>query len=124
MGPHTHPGPQQPAYLSIPCPEPPDAGDEVATLVGFPEYQRATLAWKCRGLDAEAALFVCGERPGLGFADSLSAYYIYRPGPQATDANRHALVVAFPPISARPTNDAAGRIFIIIEESLTPLSVS
>jgi len=25
---------------------------------------------------AQAALFVCGERPGLGFADSLSAYYI------------------------------------------------
>jgi len=27
---------------------------------------------------AEAAVFVCGERPGLGFSDSLSAYYIYR----------------------------------------------
>src|SRR5689334_17393284 len=27
-----------------------------------------------RLLDAEACLFTCGERPGLGFADSLSAY--------------------------------------------------
>jgi hypothetical protein len=27
-------------------PEPPLAGDETATLVGFLEYQRATLAWK------------------------------------------------------------------------------
>jgi uncharacterized damage-inducible protein DinB len=33
-------------------PEPPLAGDEAATLVGYLEYQRATLAWKCEGLDA------------------------------------------------------------------------
>jgi hypothetical protein len=33
-------------------PEPPAAGDELATLVGFLEYQRATFAWKCAGLDA------------------------------------------------------------------------
>jgi uncharacterized damage-inducible protein DinB len=33
-------------------PEPPAAGDETATLLGFLEYQRATLAWKCGGLDA------------------------------------------------------------------------
>ena len=32
--------------------EPPVAGDESATLLGFLEYQRATFAWKCRGLDA------------------------------------------------------------------------
>jgi hypothetical protein len=32
--------------------EPPLAGDESATLVGFLDYQRATLAWKCAGLDA------------------------------------------------------------------------
>jgi uncharacterized damage-inducible protein DinB len=33
-------------------PEPPEAGDEAATLFGFLDYQRATLAWKCRGLDS------------------------------------------------------------------------
>jgi uncharacterized damage-inducible protein DinB len=33
-------------------PEPPLAADETATLLGFLEYQRATLAWKCAGLDA------------------------------------------------------------------------
>jgi uncharacterized damage-inducible protein DinB len=33
-------------------PEPPLTGDEAATLVGFLEYQRATLAWKTAGLDA------------------------------------------------------------------------
>jgi uncharacterized damage-inducible protein DinB len=32
-------------------PEPPDAGDEVANLLGFLEFQRATLAWKTGGLD-------------------------------------------------------------------------
>ena len=32
--------------------EPPVAGDEVATLLGSLDRQRATLAWKCRGLDA------------------------------------------------------------------------
>ena len=37
-------------------PEPPLAGDETATLVGFLEFQRATLGWKCARLDA----------PGLG----------------------------------------------------------
>ncbi|SDX59218.1 Protein of unknown function [Modestobacter sp. DSM 44400] len=31
-------------------PLPPLAGGEVATLLGFLEYQRATLAWKCAGL--------------------------------------------------------------------------
>ena len=32
-------------------PEPPLAADETGTLLGFLEYQRATLAWKCAGLD-------------------------------------------------------------------------
>jgi uncharacterized damage-inducible protein DinB len=35
-------------------PEPPLAADEAATLLGFLDYQRATLAWKCAGLGAEA----------------------------------------------------------------------
>jgi len=33
-------------------PEPPVDGDEAATLLGFLDWQRATLAWKCSGLDA------------------------------------------------------------------------
>jgi uncharacterized damage-inducible protein DinB len=36
-------------------PEPPVAADEAATLLGFLDWQRATLAWKCSGLD-EAGL--------------------------------------------------------------------
>ena len=34
-------------------PEPPAAADETATLLGFLEFQRATFAWKCEGLDGE-----------------------------------------------------------------------
>jgi hypothetical protein len=33
-------------------PEPPLAAAETATLLGFLDYQRATLAWKCSGVDA------------------------------------------------------------------------
>jgi uncharacterized damage-inducible protein DinB len=33
-------------------PEPPLAADETATLLGFLDYQRATLAWKCSGLNS------------------------------------------------------------------------
>jgi uncharacterized damage-inducible protein DinB len=34
-------------------PEPPVAAGETATLLGFLDYQRATLRWKCAGLDAD-----------------------------------------------------------------------
>ena len=33
-------------------PRPPVEADETATLLGFLEYERATLAWKCSGLDS------------------------------------------------------------------------
>lgn len=34
-------------------PDPPLTGSEVETLLGFLDFQRATLAWKCAGLDDE-----------------------------------------------------------------------
>jgi hypothetical protein len=34
-------------------PEPPLAGNEAETLVGFLEFHRATFEWKCAGLDAD-----------------------------------------------------------------------
>src|SRR2546429_5712036 len=43
-------------------PEPPIAADETATLLGFLDYQRATLAWKCRGLDAAGLQATVGGR--------------------------------------------------------------
>lgn len=41
-------------------PEPPLAAGEPATLVGFLEYQRATLDWKCRGLDSSGLKVTVG----------------------------------------------------------------
>lgn len=35
-------------------PEPELTGDETTTLLGFLDYHRATLAWKCHGLDSAA----------------------------------------------------------------------
>ncbi|MGB7450271.1 MAG: DinB family protein [Ornithinimicrobium sp.] len=34
-------------------PEPPHTAGEVETLLGFLDYQRATLQWRCRGLEDE-----------------------------------------------------------------------
>jgi uncharacterized damage-inducible protein DinB len=42
-------------------PEPPLAADEAATLLGYLEYQRATLAWKCNGLDAAGLAATTGS---------------------------------------------------------------
>jgi ethanolamine ammonia-lyase small subunit len=73
--------------------------DEIARLVG-----------------AQAALFVCGERPGLGFADSLSAYYIYQPAAGATDADREVISNINP--RGRPPAAAAGDVATAIERIL------
>jgi ethanolamine ammonia-lyase small subunit len=59
-----------------------------------------------RLVDAEACVFTCGERPGLGFADSLSSYYIYRPASGATDADREVLS-NINPRGVEPTKAAA-----------------
>jgi ethanolamine ammonia-lyase small subunit len=65
---------------------------------------------------AEAALFVCGERPGLGFADSLSAYYIYQPAAGATDADREVISNINP--RGRPPSEAARDVAAAIERVL------
>jgi ethanolamine ammonia-lyase small subunit len=65
---------------------------------------------------AQAALFVCGERPGLGFADSLSAYYIYQPAAGATDADREVLSNINP--RGRAPATAAGDVAAAIERIL------
>ena len=65
---------------------------------------------------AEAAVFVCGERPGLGFADSLSAYYIYQPAAGATDADREVISNINP--RGRPPADAAADVAAAVERIL------
>ncbi len=68
-----------------------------------------------RLIACESCLFICGERPGLGFADSLSAYYIYRPATGATDADREVISNinprGFPPAqAAAQISDSIARI--------------
>jgi ethanolamine ammonia-lyase small subunit len=65
---------------------------------------------------AQAALFVCGERPGLGFADSLSAYFIYQPAAGATDADREVISNINP--RGRPPADAARDVVVALERVL------
>lgn len=42
-------------------PEAPHDGDEIATALGFLEFQRATLAWKCADLDAAGLKATVGD---------------------------------------------------------------
>jgi ethanolamine ammonia-lyase small subunit len=65
---------------------------------------------------AHAALFVCGERPGLGFADSLSAYFIYQPAAGATDADRE-VISNINPRGRRPA-EAARDVVVALERVL------
>jgi pimeloyl-ACP methyl ester carboxylesterase/uncharacterized damage-inducible protein DinB len=44
-------------------PEPPVAADEAATLLGFLDYQRATLEWKCSGLDPDGLQVTVAASP-------------------------------------------------------------
>ena len=65
---------------------------------------------------AQAAAFICGERPGLGFADSMSAYFIYRPAAGATDADREVISNINP--RGRAPADAAADVAAAIERIL------
>jgi uncharacterized damage-inducible protein DinB len=57
-------------------PLPPYASDETGTLVGFLEYQRATFAWKCSGLDAAGLTATVGvSTMTLGGMLKHLAYY-------------------------------------------------
>jgi ethanolamine ammonia-lyase small subunit len=42
-------------------------------------------------VDAKVCAILIGERPGLARAESMSIYLGYRPGPEATDAQRDAI---------------------------------
>ncbi len=67
-------------------------GLRVATPI-FVRYSRLKVLDEIARITApDACVFACGERPGLGFADSMSAYYMYcAPGRTPTDADREVI---------------------------------
>ena len=64
---------------------------------------------------ARLSLMLLGERPGLGSADSLGAYFTYQPGPGKTDADRNCLSNIRPgglaPVAA------AGKLYALLSQS-------
>ncbi len=64
---------------------------------------------------ARLSLMLLGERPGLGNADSLGAYFTHSPSPGKTDADRNCLS------NIRPGGiipaDAAQKLFALLSES-------
>jgi ethanolamine ammonia-lyase small subunit len=46
-------------------------------------------------LDAQVIVLLIGERPGLGRAESMSAYLGFRPQPESTDADRNVICNIF-----------------------------
>lgn len=64
-------------------------------------------------LDPEIVVLLIGERPGLGTADSLSAYLAHRPRPGCTDADRN--LVSNIHARGTPVEEAAPRIIGYVE---------
>ena len=67
------------------------AGVKVGTPV-FVKYARMRIADEvAHAVDAEVTLILSGERPGLVTAESMSAYLIYRPTAETTEADYTAM---------------------------------
>ncbi|MDY7102290.1 MAG: DinB family protein [Actinomycetota bacterium] len=73
-------------------PEPPVAADETTSLLGYLDYQRATLAWKCDGVDADglrattaaSTMTLGGLLKHLAFVEDYWFSYVlhdHQPGP-------------------------------------------
>jgi ethanolamine ammonia-lyase small subunit len=66
-------------------------------------------------LQAGHSLVLLGERPGLGSASSLGAYFTHQPGPQKTDADRNCISNIRP--DGLPPREAAKKLARLLMES-------
>ena len=98
-----------------------DALADGAATRGWSVRQPPILVRRCRvGLlnelgplvGADVIILLIGERPGLGAADSLSAYLAYRPRPGHTDADRN--LVSGIHSRGTPIADAATRVLDLV----------
>jgi ethanolamine ammonia-lyase small subunit len=64
---------------------------------------------------AKLSLMLLGERPGLGNADSLGAYFTHSPTPGKTDADRNCISNIRP--GGLAPLDAAQKLFVLLSES-------
>lgn len=67
-------------------------------------------------LQARLSLMLLGERPGLGAADSLGAYFTYAPRPGLTDVARNC--VSNIRTEGIPADEAALKLFDLMTQSL------
>jgi ethanolamine ammonia-lyase small subunit len=67
-------------------------------------------------LQARLSLMLLGERPGLGAADSLGAYFTYAPHPVLTDAARNC--VSNIRTEGLPPTEAVQKLFHLMTQSL------
>lgn len=82
---------QAPALLKHLLPRLTDDGWRIAPLVIIRHGRVAVSDEVGELLGARLALILLGERPGLGTADSLGAYFVHTPRPGRSDAERNCV---------------------------------
>jgi ethanolamine ammonia-lyase small subunit len=70
-----------------------------------------------RILDAQVVVLLIGERPGLGRAESMSAYLGFRPQPDSTDADRNVICNIFD--GGTNPLEAGASVVQLVQEMLT-----
>lgn len=102
--------------LSLLVPMLVDAGLTLAPIAVVRQGRVAVQDEIGMAFQAQAALILLGERPGLGAADSLGAYIVYAPRIGNTDANRNCVSNIRP--TGLPLSVAAAMIRALLVESI------
>lgn len=108
---------QAPALLRQLLPRLADDGWRIAPLV-IVRHGRVAVSDEVGDLlGARLALILLGERPGLGTADSLGAYFVHNPRPGRTDADRNCVSNIRP--AGLPIAQAADTLHYLLTSSRT-----